>query len=162
MARIVRWEPLNDLASFRQQDIDRVFRTLAESLSGFGSIEGADWVPSTDVLTRGNDLVIRMEVPGIDPEKDVEITVENGMLHIRGRREQTQEEETEGYIRREMTFGSFARTLPLPSGVSTDDLKANYEDGVLEIVVPGAAKRPAQRVQVQAKSQGKKKVEKQQ
>jgi HSP20 family protein len=158
MARIARWEPFNDLATSWQRDIDRVFRSLAESFGGteMPVLEQADWMPPTDVLTRGEDLVIRIEVPGIDPDKDVEITVEDGMLHIRGQRQETHEEKSEGYIRRETRSGAFARTLPLPSGAKIDDLKARYENGVLEIVVPKAAKRSTQRVPVEASS-GKKK-----
>jgi HSP20 family protein len=147
---MVRWDPFTDLAASWKRDIERMFRSLG---SPFGeTIPSAPdrWIPPADVLTRGDDLVIRLELPGIDPEKDVEITVEEGMLHIRGERQQTQEEKGEGYIRRETSFGAFERTLPLPSGSNTEELKATYADGILEIRVPGGAKRPTQRVPVEA------------
>lgn len=158
MANLVRWDPFTDIAVSWQKDIDRMFRGLAES---FGTTRAADqrvdWLPAADVLTKGEDLVIRLELPGIDPDKDVEIMVEDGTLHVRGQRQETEEEKGEGYIRRETSFGMFERVLPLPPGAKTDDLKATYNDGILEIVVPGAAKRPTQRIPVQSGRERKKK-----
>jgi HSP20 family protein len=159
MANLVRSEPFTDLAASWQRDIDRMFRSLAESFGGLGgtSDRRVDWLPAVDVLTRGEDLVIRTELPGIDPDKDVEIMVEDGTLHIRGQRQETEEEKGNGYIRRETSYGVFERIVPLPPGAKTDDLKATYNDGILEVVVPGAAKRPTQRIPVQSGHERKKK-----
>jgi HSP20 family protein len=149
MASIVRADPFTDLAASWQRDIDRMFRSLAESFGSGGTMaRRSEWLPAADVLTRGDDLVIRVELPGIDPDRDLEITIEDNLLHIRGQRQETEEEKGEGYIRRETSFGSFERVLQLPSDVSTEDLKANYENGILEIVVPRGAKRSSQRVKV--------------
>lgn len=159
MANLVRSEPFTDLAASWQRDIDRMFRSLAESFGGLGGVSDrrVDWLPAVDVLTRGEDLVIRTELPGIDPDKDVEIMVEDGTLHIRGQRQETEEEKGSGYIRRETSYGVFERIVPLPPGAKTDDLKATYNDGILEVVVPGAAKRPTQRIPVQSGHERKKK-----
>ena len=149
MASIVRADPFTDLAASWQRDIDRMFRSLAESFGSGGTMaRRSEWLPAADVLTRGDDLVIRVELPGIDPDRDLEITIEDNMLHIRGQRQETQEEKGEGFIRRETSFGSFERVLQLPSDVSTEDLKANYENGILEIVVPRGAKRSSPRGEV--------------
>jgi HSP20 family protein len=157
MASMHRWDPITDLAASWQRDIERMFRGLGESFGGIRGSSGsmAEWMPAADILTRGDDLVIRFELPGIDPEKDVEITVEDGMLHVRGERQETQEEKGEGYIRRETTYGAFERSVPLPGGARTEDLKATYTDGFLEIVVPGGAKRPTQRVPVEVAAEKK-------
>src|SRR5439155_10444215 len=88
--------------------------------------------------------------------KDLEITVEDDVLHIRGERRGSEEETRGGFIRRETSYGSFERSLPLPRNAKTDDLKATYQDGILEIVVPKGAKQSAQRVPVEVTS-GKKK-----
>jgi HSP20 family protein len=149
MANIVRSDPFNDLAASWQRDIDRMFRSLAESFGPGGmAARRAEWLPAADVLTRGDDLVIRVELPGIDPQHDLEITVEDNVLHIRGQRQETQEEKGDGYIRRETSFGSFERAVQLPSDVKTEDLRASYDNGILEIVVPRGAKRSSQRVKV--------------
>jgi len=80
--------------------------------------------------------VIRAELPGIDPEKDVEVTVQEGTLSLRARREERKREELpEGY-RSEFRYGSFRRVIPLPEGTSEADVKASYKDGILEIRVP--------------------------
>jgi HSP20 family protein len=87
--------------------------------------------------------VIRAELPGVDPDKDVEVTVEDGALHVRAeRRESTKTEEKNGY-RSEFRYGSFARTIPLPSGATEKDVVATYEDGILEVRVPLDAKKAA-------------------
>lgn len=81
-------------------------------------------------------LVVRADLAGIDPEKDVELTVSDGMLHIEAERRQEEETEKRGYLRKELRYGSFARTIPLPDGVTEDDVTASYKDGILEIRVP--------------------------
>ena len=149
MAGIVRADPFTDLAASWQRDIDRMFRSLADSFgSGGMAARRTEWLPAADVLRRGDDLVIRVELPGIDPDRDLEITVEDNMLHIRGERQETQEEKGEGFIRRETSYGSFERVLQLPGAVTTEDLKASYENGILEVVVPRGAKHSSQRVKV--------------
>jgi HSP20 family protein len=81
-------------------------------------------------------LVVRAEMPGIDPDKDVEITVSDHMLHLRAeRRSETKTEDKKGY-RSEFHYGSFARSVRLPVGATEDDVAATYNDGILEVRVP--------------------------
>ena len=94
-------------------------------------------------------LVIRADLPGIDPDTDVELTVSDGMLHIEAERREEEKKEGKGYVRRELRYGSLSRSLPLPlpEGVTEADIAATYKDGVLEIRVPepkrGLAKKIA-------------------
>jgi HSP20 family protein len=92
-------------------------------------------------------LVIRADLPGIDPDTDVELTVSDGMLHIEAERREEEKKEGKGYVRQELRYGSLSRSLPLPEGVTEADIAATYKDGVLEIRVPepkrGAAKKIA-------------------
>jgi len=81
-------------------------------------------------------LVIRADLPGIDPDSDVEVTVLNGMLRIEAERHEEDRAEEQGYVRQEVRYGSLSRSLPLPEGVTVDDVTANYKNGVLEIRVP--------------------------
>jgi HSP20 family protein len=88
---------------------------------------------------RDDDVqVIRAELPGIDPDKDVELTVTGGMLRINAERRTEEQTEEKGVIRREMRYGSFTRSLPLAEGATDDDIDASYKNGVLEIRVPVA------------------------
>ena len=81
-------------------------------------------------------LVIRGEIPGVDPDKDIEITVDNGQLRIRAERRETSEAEEKGTFQSEFSYGSYSRTMTLPPGVTEDDVKASYTDGILEVRMP--------------------------
>jgi len=81
-------------------------------------------------------LVLRTEAPGIDPEKDVEITVGDGVLRIQAHREQKEEQKGKKGFRSEFRYGELTRTMQLPDGVSGDDVKASYKDGILEVRIP--------------------------
>ena len=98
----------------------------------------APYVRVEDYVDEGT-YVVRAELPGIDPEKDLEVNVENDMLSIRGERR----EETKEKNRREFHYGSFRRTLSLPRGVDPDKITASYTDGVLEVRVPAAVEETA-------------------
>lgn len=98
------------------------------------------FVPVTDVFVRDEDLVIHVELPGIDPATDVTVSVEYGYLAIRGERKQEEELKEEPYYRLETAYGTFERFIPLPEGLEEAEIEAAYEDGVLEVIVPAVAK----------------------
>ena len=84
----------------------------------------------------GNTLVVKAEMPGIDPEKNVDISVSNGVLHIAAEREEKTEEKSKDGYRSEFRYGSFTRDITLPIGCKEEDVTATYRDGVLEVRVP--------------------------
>jgi HSP20 family protein len=109
-------------------------RSLFDWPSWTGWLDQA--LPRLEEFEDEGTLVVRAEMPGIDPDRDVEITVANGTLRIRAeRRQETTTEENTSY-RSEFHYGSFVRTLPLPAGASEDDVKATYHDGILEVRIP--------------------------
>ena len=88
-------------------------------------------------FVRDNELVIRAEVPGIDPDEDVELTVDDHRLHLKvERRTEVEEDDEVTGFRSEFHYGMFERTMVLPPGATEDDVTATYEDGILEIHVP--------------------------
>ncbi|MDA8312186.1 MAG: Hsp20/alpha crystallin family protein [Actinomycetota bacterium] len=89
-----------------------------------------------DEFSEDGTLVVRAELPGIDPDKDVEITIADGMLHISAERSEEQEKSGRRFHRHELRYGSFARSLPLPDGVDESKIVAEYKDGILEVRVP--------------------------
>jgi len=93
-------------------------------------------------------LVIRADLPGIDPDADVELTVSDGMLHIEAERREEEKKEGKGYVRRELRYGSLSRSLPLPEGVTEADIAATYKDGVLEVRVPEPKRGPAKKIAI--------------
>ena len=114
----------------------RRHRLLAPpAASWFGPI-----APSSDVFVRDGDLVLRVELPGIDPSRDVTVEIEDGELVVRGKREDTKEVKEEDYYRKESWYGAFERRLPLPEGTGEDAIEATADKGVLQVTVHGAAK----------------------
>jgi HSP20 family protein len=87
-------------------------------------------------------LVVRADLPGIDPKKDVEVTVNDGTLQISAERKQEETSEKKDFYHHELRYGSFTRVLPIPEGIKESDVKATYKDGVLEVRVPVATPAP--------------------
>lgn len=87
-------------------------------------------------FNEGETRVIRAELAGIDPDKDVELSVEDDVLHIHAERREEETTKERDYVRREVRYGSFHRDVPLPRGTTVDDVKASYKDGMLEIKIP--------------------------
>jgi HSP20 family protein len=117
---------------------------LARTMQPFFPLAGRRYVPPVEVFEKGADLHVKVELPGIDPEKDVTVTVEEGYLKIRGERKETTEAKEEGYYRRESLYGVFERHVPIPTGIKESAIKADYKNGILEIVVPEFTKVPEQ------------------
>jgi len=93
-------------------------------------------------------LVVRAELAGIDPDKDVEISVSDHTLHIEAERREEEKKEGRDYVRQEFRYGSFVRDLPLPSGASEGDVKATYKDGILEVRVPMPEAKPLTKIPI--------------
>ncbi len=87
-------------------------------------------------FTEDHTLVVRAEVPGVDPEKDIDISVVGDMLHIEVERREEERSEDRGYMHRELRYGSFSRDLSLPRGIKESDIRADYTNGILEVKVP--------------------------
>lgn len=108
-----------------------------EPMERFERLMGASEMLRVEESTDEDGTTIRVEIPGVDPEEDIDITVTPGRLMVSARRER-REEETDNGRRSEFHYGSFRRTMTLPMGVDAEDVKATYTDGILEIHVPVA------------------------
>ncbi len=97
--------------------------------------EPEGWLRVEEMHEEGT-LVIRAELPGIDPDKDIEVTVRDGALHLSAKREEKSEHKGKRGYRSEFRYGEFSRDLALPAGVDTDAIKAEYKDGILEVRIP--------------------------
>ncbi len=138
------WSPLRELDRFRR-DFDDLFDRL---LGGRLSRQAPGNGPALESYVDNGKLVVRADLPGIDP-KDVEITATGNQLTIRGKREQHREEKVRDFIHREVAYGSFERTVKLPGGVNPDEIKASYNNGVLELTVPLPEQSRTRKVPVQ-------------
>jgi HSP20 family protein len=139
-----------------QSEVNRLFDEMFGNLERTsGRQQGAQpmqWAPTLDVLHEDGDLLIRVELPGVKRE-DVEITLHERALTISGERRAEEHKEGSGYYVRERRHGSFRRTLVLPHDVEEEEISARFEEGVLEVRVPGgAAERAPKRIQIQGPS----------
>ena len=96
---------------------------------------GGEIAPSIDIYEEGDDVVVKAELPGMKKE-DIEVNLSDDSITISGEKKKEEKVERKGYFRHERSYGSFARSFSLPSEVRTDDAKAEFRDGVLEIRVP--------------------------
>lgn len=116
-----------------------------------GGARTAQWMPQMEVFQRGSELVVRADLPGLSPE-DVQIEIEDGVLTVSGERRQEQEDRQEGWYRSERSYGAFARSIALPEGVNEDDVKARFDQGVLEVTLPVPAPKETRGRRVQIHS----------
>jgi HSP20 family protein len=133
---IVRWEPFRDLLSL-QERMNRMFgeyRGAAATADDDWAL-GGSWAPPVDIYEQGSDIVLKAELPGVDP-KDVDIRLENNVLTLRGERKFENEVKKENYHRVERTYGTFSRSFTLPSVVNQTGIKADFKDGMLKVVLP--------------------------
>ena len=128
MATLTRWEPLGlEFPTWMMRLFDdRPFLDVAIDKTPLRVEEFVD----------DGTLVVRAELPGVDVDKDVDISVHDGLLHIKAERTEKSEQKEKSFYRSEFRYGAFERTLPLPPGATLDDVKATYENGVLEIRIP--------------------------
>lgn len=96
-------------------------------------------------FTEDGQIVVRAELPGVDPERDVDVSIVDGNLCIRAERRHEERSEGRDYRRSEIRYGSFSRILPLPAKAKEEDIKASYRDGILEVRAPvdDAERRPS-------------------
>jgi len=136
---LTRWEPFSELADLRAR-LDQMFTEFAPR----GEHRFA---PAIDVIRSNGNLVLRADLPGIKAD-EVKIEVDEDILTIRGEHEEQHEEKHEHYMRRERRWGSFQRSMPLPTGVDAERIEARTHDGVLEVTVPLPAEKTAKTVTI--------------
>jgi len=115
--------------------MDRLWDSFLEGKPARKAREEGEWLPSLDVSETKGDLVVKAELPGIDP-KDIDISLNEGILIIKGEKKQEKEEKEEGYHLIERSYGSFTRLIRLPREVQNEKINAFYKNGVLKITLP--------------------------
>ena len=131
---IVRWEPFRDLVT-SQREFGRLFREAFSPMFGEAEVSTRSWAPPVDIYETENDIVLKAELPGIDP-KDVEVRVEDNTLYLKGERKYEKEVKEKNYHRVERSYGTFARSFSLPNSINADQVKAEYKDGMLTLTMP--------------------------
>jgi HSP20 family protein len=133
MSDLTRWEPMREMMTLRQA-MDQLFDDAFTRPRG---ASGVSIVPAIDVYQTADEVVVKANLPGLKAE-DVQISVANGVLTLRGEFKQQDEREEASYHVLERRSGSFERSMALPTDVQTEKAKADFEDGVLTISLPKA------------------------
>jgi HSP20 family protein len=144
MNSITRWDPFRNLASLQEQ-VNRLFEGNLSHERDQSALTA--WSPSVDVYETENDLVIKADLPEVI-EKDIDVRVENNMLTIRGERKLEQRVKEENYLRMERSYGFFTRSFSLPNTVNTEQIQAQYSDGVLTVTLPKRAESKPKQVKI--------------
>jgi len=151
-ARPLGWSgnPFRGLQRFADE-MDRMFENF-----GLGSEWNAPlwretgveaWAPEIDVFQKNNELTIRADLPGMKKD-EVSVDITDDAITIRGERKRESEEEHQGVYRSERSYGSFCRVIPLPEGAMTEQAKANFRDGVLEVTMPSPPAPKGRRLEI--------------
>lgn len=145
---LMRYEPWSTFGQF-QNELNKLFDRRV-STDDNSTVETSHWMPLVDIKEEASRFVLYADIPGVDP-KAIEITMENGVLSIKGERTDEVKEEKEGYSRIERTKGMFYRRFALPDTADPDNITAHGKHGVLEISIPKREKAKTRKIEVVSK-----------
>ena len=146
---VVRYEPWGVLRRFHD-DVNQLFADSRNAPAAEGdrsSVVTSNWTPAVDIKEENERFVLEADIPGVDP-KDIEITMDTGVLTIKGERKHESEEDANGYKRVERSYGSFYRRFSLPDTANAEAVSAKGKDGVLEVFIPKQEKVQPRRIAV--------------
>lgn len=142
---IIRWDPFDEIMSMRES-MDRLFEDFfTRRPRAAGPLV---WQPAVEVFETDTEVVVKTELPGIDP-KHVEVSATDDGLTIKGEAKTEHEEKKRNYYRRELRYGAFQRTVPLPTEVKGEEAKATFRHGILEVRLPKAERVRPKTVKVE-------------
>jgi len=151
---ITPWRPFRELEEWERRFDDLFGRPLWRL-----PVEEKSWMPAVDVFEKADRFVVKAELPGMK-EDDIDVSVVGDTLSIRGEKKTETEIKDEDYYRCERSYGSFYRSIPIPSNVDANKIEASFEDGVLEVALPKSAKVKPKKIAVSAKKKATKSTKK--
>src|ERR1700724_1223271 len=150
MRTLTQWEPFRGATTLQDQ-VNRLFNDVLERTGDESSLTA--WAPSVDIYETEHELVVKADLPDVDP-KDLDIRVENNILTIRGERKFEKNVSQDNYLRVERTYGSFSRSFSLPNTVNAEAIHAEYKNGVLSVSLPKREESKPNQVKVSVSSTG--------
>jgi len=153
MATLVRWEPFREVAAL-QNEMSRFMNGLLE---GNGRTTQS-WIPTLDAWETDGEVVYAFDLPGI-PQDTISVELDDGTLTVTAERERKDVAKEQGFYRYERRFGTFARTVGVPQGVTDSDITATYENGVLELHVKKPEQPKPRKIQIGGASTEQKTIE---
>lgn len=147
---VVRWDPFRELEEMNER-LNRVFGrsmlTPTRGAEGGDTMTTFDWAPNVDIVETPEEFQIKAELPEVKKE-DVKVSVDQGVLRLRGERKQETEEKGKKFHRIERSYGTFMRTFTLPDNVDESHVKAEFKDGVLNVRLPKAERSKPKAIEV--------------
>jgi HSP20 family protein len=143
---IVRWSPFRDVLAI-QNEMNRIFDDLMTRRREEGNVEGGVWAPFLDVSETKDAIIVKAELPGVTKD-DVKLSISDNVLILKGEKKMSREVEDENYHRIERVYGSFYRSVELPSRVKSEGIEAKYVDGVLEVRIPKAEEAKVKEIEI--------------
>jgi HSP20 family protein len=152
MSNIIRYRAPSLLHHLHRlsQEWDQLFEPNHAPFEDSSLVETGHWAPAVDIKEEPTRFVLYADIPGVDP-KDIEISMESGILTIKGERVVTKQEESEGYTRLERSKGRFYRRFALPDTADSDKITAEGKQGVLRVIIPKRDKSPVKKIKVEDK-----------
>ncbi len=151
MKVITRWDPFREFSTL-QDRMNRLFRDSYGSEGREEALTNTSFAPPVDVYEDEHNIVLKIEVSGID-EKDIDIRIENNTLTLHGERKFEKEEKEENFRRVERQYGSFTRSFTLPNTVDPENVRANYDKGILKISLSKKAEAKPKQIKVNVGSE---------
>jgi len=153
--RLIPWQPFREMEELERRFEDIFSRPLLPSIWRRLPMEERGWAPAIEIFEKEDKYVVKAELPGMKQE-DIDISLVGDTLSIKGQREAESEVKEEDYYCCERSYGSFFRSIALPSNVDAKKIEASYEDGVLEVSLPKAPEVKPKKVSVAAKKKTRK------
>ena len=145
--QLTKWDPFREM----EDVFDRYTRAIGWPRRGSQEIMAAgDWAPRVDIAETDNEFIIKAEIPGVKKE-DVKVTVDSGVLSIRGERKQEKEEKDKKFHRVERYYGSFTRSFTMPDNVDETKIEASFKDGMLNLRIPKTEAAKPKAIEVKVK-----------
>lgn len=144
---LIRWEPRENLMrSFFDEFFDTMGRPGSSRRRSWE--EGGIWAPSTDLIDKKDKLITRIELPGVE-KKDVKISLNENNLTVQGEIEKDKETKKEDYYCCERAYGTYSRTISLPTEIDQDQIKAKFKNGILEITMPKKPEKKPKEISIE-------------
>ncbi|MGE5842383.1 MAG: Hsp20/alpha crystallin family protein [Deltaproteobacteria bacterium] len=146
MSGLIPWrEEMERLRS----DLERLYDRVLDPRTFRRFTQEGEWMPSVDVSETAKEIIVKVEVPGVEA-KEIDVNLDGNVLTIKGERKREHEERDENFHRIERSYGSFYRSLQLPAEVEGDKIKATYKKGVLKVTLPKSKKAAGKKIEVAA------------
>jgi len=148
---LARWEPFRGFLSLQDgmnQIMNEPYVRVSAPLDTVGG-----WFPAVDIHEDAERIVLRAELPGVGRD-DIDVSVEDGTLTLRGEKKQEKQVESDGAFRQERYYGSFSRSFVLPAAINADRINATYKDGIIEVVLPKAEETKPRKIRIGGSGNG--------